>query len=282
MKLFIYILVLVSSVNPLVFSQTIDLSFYRTIQADTRLKWQKNIHSKPFVPTPKLLSSLDKHCNCRAWGKEGAASWNDHSMYWVDLNNNQKSDLIFSGGCMPYAATCLFIRQGDSLKLLKKYTGVITQLRSDSNATHIAIRSDACCCSMYSGVFLATIAHHSDTLLDRKEVFWYGEMPLEEPTFFKPLTTKKKAHLRYSPVSHNKVKSWECDSSVKIKGNITAVFKPGTPVMAIAQKSKNGKVWYFVIVPPNHNRVSNRFEMQQFDPLKTYSMGWIERSAFFE
>lgn len=80
----------------------------------------------------------------------------------VDLNNDGLNDLIYSGPCMPYAQTGIFLNDGISLKKIHNYPGEIISVDTIASKTVIDILKVPCCCDRYTEYIRITVDDSSN------------------------------------------------------------------------------------------------------------------------
>jgi len=158
----------------------------------------------------------------------------------VDLNNDGLKDLIYSGPCMPYDQTGIFLNDGKTLKLIHDYPGEVVSLEKVVDKTVINILKKSCCCDYYSDYIQVTI--WNDSRIDKNEITYWGntEIKVDKVTPF-----KIKGILRTSPEINDKKKKDDCSDQI-IEGNHLAHINKLTTVVQLSQSGQWRLVLYEV------------------------------------
>lgn len=196
--------------------------------------------------------------------------------HWVDLNKDGFDDIIYSGGCMPYSETELFLFKDGEYLRVTNMGGEVIDLRKEEHYTEVYTRSEGCCCGFYSSIGIAKILPGSHEV-EMFHLLWHTEMEMESiNNAFEPFKTVGAIALRIHPQINNKIQRWECNEDSKIFGNRTIQFNKGVLGYILYRKKVKGKTWGLVLIMPNDKHIKTFFEEQDFDPHKTYSLGWTE------
>lgn len=213
------------------------------------------------------------HCLPESVKKSGAAVCRFH---WVDLNQDSVNDIIYSGGCMPYAETELFLFKDGGYIRVTNMGGEVINLKKSEHYIKVYTRSEGCCCDFYSGIGIAKILPGSHET-EISSLLWHVELEMDSVTYsFEPFETMGRIALRTHPRINNKIRLWECNDDFKIFGNRTIQFNQGVSGYILYRKKVKGKTWGLVLIMPNGKHIKTSFEEQYFDPHKTYSLGWTE------
>lgn len=141
----------------------------------------------------------------------------------VDLNDDGLKDLVYSGPCLPYYQTGIFLNDGKSLNVVYSYPGEIISLEKYSDKTVINTLKEACCCDYYSHFTEVTI--WNDSHVEKNQITFEGNTPIKVGQVRKLRTN---GILRTSPEVNDTKREDECSGQI-IEGNhLTHIVNPTT------------------------------------------------------
>lgn len=157
----------------------------------------------------------------------------------IDLNGDELNDLIYSGPCLPYDQTGIFLNDGKTLKLIHDYPGKLVSLEKSVDKSVVNILKESCCCDYYSDYIQVTI--WNDSHVDKNRITFFGSTEIKVD---KVTELKLRGILRTSPeINDAKVKD-VCSDQI-IEGNhLARIDKPTT----IIQLSQIGQ-WRLILYP---------------------------------
>jgi len=164
--------------------------------------------------------------------------WKYYSV--IDLNDDGLKDLIYSGPCLPYDQTGIFLNDGKTLKLIHDYPGKVVALEKLDEKTEINILKEACCCDYYSDYIQVTI--WNDSRVDKNQITFWGNAEVKVDKLAK---FKTKGILRTSPEINDKKKKDDCSDQI-IEGNHLARINKLTTVVQLSQSGQWRLVLYEV------------------------------------
>ena len=223
-----------------------------------------------------VIASKDFRTNCLTESAKvsGSAVGDFH---WVDLNRDSFDDIVFSGLCMPYAETGLFLFKNGKYVRVDNMGGSVIDLKHEADGTTVFARNEACCCSFFNAIYVAKIFPGSFNP-EKWKLLWHGEMEMDTLAFdFEYFETTKSTALRNQPSVLNKENAWECNEDYKVLGNITFQFNKGVTGYILYRKKRRGKTWGLALILPNDKNIDNGYITgQYFEPGRTFSLGWLE------
>ncbi|WP_417265687.1 hypothetical protein [Brumimicrobium sp.] len=177
---------------------------------------------------------------------------NDSSFHFIDLNNDAKIDLIYSGYAGYESDRILFYINNNGVYELKAhYFGALQSLYFDKNGLNSFLINDYPCCAGYT--------HHYETYrfypsknrfghIDKIACNYFTHLPNQPKINLQFITTNDKYRLRSEPKIDNTIHE-ENDRQFESIGNVIAEFPAGTKGVAIAEHiDSTGRVWWFVII----------------------------------
>ena len=168
---------------------------------------------------------------------ENQHKWDNYHI--VDLNNDGVDDLIYSGPCMPYSQTGIFLNDGQKLKQIHDSPGQIVALEQSTNGTIVNILKEACCCDYFSDYIEIRI--HSDCTVDKNVITFEGNT---EITLDSLQEIKITGTLRKSPEINEIEKKDDCSEQI-IRGNhLLAISK----LTSVVELTRSGN-WRLVLYP---------------------------------
>lgn len=101
----------------------------------------------------------------------GDSTRNTLDYYHVtDLNGDGLKDLIYSGPCLPYDVTGIFLNEGSRLKRVYEYGGKIVSIDKQRDVVRVNILYDAIGCHNYSELIQVTI--HKNSLVEKHHILF--------------------------------------------------------------------------------------------------------------
>lgn len=189
-----------------------------------------------FSTLPKFEYSCDDHFKAYDF-PENKSKWDYYHV--IDLNNDGLKDLIYSGPCLPYPQTGIFLNDGQSLKNMHDYAGQIVSIENKPDRTIVNIFKEFCCCDYFSDYIEVTI--HNDSHVDKNQISFEGNT---QTKFDKLTELKVKGILRTSPELNDKGKNDDCSDQI-IKGNHLAYINKLTTVFQLKQSGQ----WRLILYP---------------------------------
>lgn len=211
------------------------VSFYATAQTveDVRRKLLVLSSPSPFMADTANLSKLPKldyMCD-----DENTRRGDFYSV--VDLNDDGLNDLLYSGPCLPYDQTGIFINYGSKLEKVYDYPGAIISVKKTSSGTVIAsLKEPAGCDRFYE---LTEINIEGPRARTTRISF------TQRPTFTSTdlSVTTVKGILRSSSIEDNEVREDEC-SGQSVRGNHLLTIERDTHAIRLAHAG----TWLLVLV----------------------------------
>lgn len=202
-----------------------------------------------FFQLPKFISECDDHFKAYDFPKD-KTKWAYYHV--IDLNQDGLKDVIYSGPCLPYNQTSMFLNDGISLKRIFDYAGKVVAIKQSSHKSVITIFKESCCCDCNSDLVEVTVGGDS-----RVEENWITFNGNTEIAFDQIERVKITGVLRTSP-EVNDIEFEDNCTDRSFKGNHLTYIQKETNVI---QLSKRGP-WRLILYPDPEN--------------KTYSwLGWI-------
>jgi len=220
---------------------SVGLNAQTVTNIDKRLKYlNKSVpltfDTTDFSTLPKVKYMCDEHFKAFEFPENKKTKDYYHV---VDLNNDGLRDLIYSGPCLPYDQTGIFLNDGKTLKLIHNYPGEVVSLEKSIDKTEINILKRSCCCDYYSDYIQVTI--WNDSRVDKNQITFWGNTEVKVD---KVIELKIKGILRTSPETNDKKKEDDCSDQI-FEGNHLARIDKLTTVF---QLSKFGQ-WRLVLYP---------------------------------
>lgn len=188
-----------------------------------------------FSKLPKISYRCDEHFNTFEYPEEKTTS-NYHHV--ADLNNDGLHDLIYSGPCMPYNQTAIFLNDGTTLKLIHDYPGKLISIEKRTDKTVIDIITEACCCAINSDYIQVTIWNNSR--VEKNTITFEGNTEIKVNKLHE---LKVKGILRSAPEINDIKKKDTCSDQI-FEGNHLAHIDTLTTVIQLNQKGKWKLVLY--------------------------------------
>ncbi|GCD76948.1 hypothetical protein JCM31826_04300 [Thermaurantimonas aggregans] len=187
-----------------------------------------------FSTLPKVKYLCDEHFDAYEFPENKKT---EDYYHVVDLNNDGLKDLIYSGPCLPYDQTGIFLNDGKSLKLIHGYPGEVVSLEKSIDKTTINILKKSCCCDYYSDYIQVTI--WNDSRVDKHQITFFGnpEIKIDKVT-----ELKTKGVLRTSPEVNDIKKKDDCSDQIMEGNHLTRIDK----ITTVVQLSQSGQ-WKLVL-----------------------------------
>jgi hypothetical protein len=186
------------------------------------------------------LPKFDYFCDDHFKAYDFPESKNKWDYYHViDLNNDGLKDLIYSGPCLPYPQTGIFLSDGVSLTRVHDYAGKVISIENKPGRTIINIFKEFCCCDYFSDYKEVII--RNDSHFDKNQISFEGNTQIK---FDKLREIKVKGVLRTSPELNDTEKKDDCSDQI-IKGNHLAYIKKLTTVFQLNQSGQ----WRLILYP---------------------------------
>lgn len=266
---------LLTGTNPLEGQQPDTRHLVSLIFKDSFEGWKRESREK-VERLKSVIASKDFKTNCLTESAKlsGSAVGDFH---WVDLNRDSFTDIIFSGTCMPYTATGLFLFKNGKYVRVDNMAGAVIDIKHEAHGTTVFVRNEACCCSFFNAIYVAKILPGSFNP-EKWELLWHGDMEMDTLAFdFEYFETTKTIALRNQPRMLNKKSLWECNEDYKVLGNITFQFHKGVSGYILHRKKRRGKTWGLALILPNDRNIENGYITERyFVPGQTFSLGWLE------
>jgi hypothetical protein len=123
---------------------------------------------------PKFEYFCDDHFEAYEF-PENKSKWDYYHV--IDLNNDGLKDLLYSGPCLPYDQTGIFLNDGLSLKQIHSYPGQIISIEQKINGTIIETLKEFCCCDYFSDYVEVII--RNDSQVDKNEITFEGNTKIK-------------------------------------------------------------------------------------------------------
>lgn len=157
----------------------------------------------------------------------------------IDLNDDDLNDLIYSGPCLPYDQTGVFVNDGKTLKLIHDYPGKVVSLEKSVDKSVINVLKESCCCDYYSDYIQVTI--WNDSHIDKNQITFFGNTEIKVDKVTK---LKIKGILRTSPEVNDKKMKDDCSDQIIDGNHLAHIDKPTT----VVQLSQSGQ-WRLILYP---------------------------------
>ena len=161
----------------------------------------------------------------------------------IDINGDKLSDLIYSGPCMPYDRTGIFLNDGKTLKLIHDYPGKLVSIDKLIEKTVVNILKESCCCDYYSDYIQVTI--WNDSHVDKNQITFFGNTEIKIDNLTK---LKVKGILRTSPDINDKQVKDVCSDEI-LEGNHLARIDKLTTVVQLSQIGQ----WRLILYPVDND-----------------------------
>lgn len=123
---------------------------------------------------PKLTIECDDHFKAYDF-PEGKKKWDYYHV--IDLNLDGLNDFIYSGPCLPYDGTSIFLNDGSRLNRVFEYAGQIVSIKKLSDRTIVTLFKKSCCCDYNSDLVDVTI--HRDAPVEERWISFFGSTEVE-------------------------------------------------------------------------------------------------------
>ncbi len=230
MRSFFIILILVLE-TPLSFAQTLDGLRHRLKLLQNQADFVYD--TTGFSKLPRIEYKCDNN-------NKGPSDY----FHVVDLNNDGRMDVIYSGPCGDVVQTGIFLNTGRVLKKVYDNVGKIVGLQQTASKTTINILKEACCCDFFS--------QYTEIILNEKSEIARNTIVFGAPTKISLAGRFKEdkvmGTIRTTPAVNDVIKRDECNNTVK--GNqLTRIhdFKD------VIQINKAG-AWWLVLYPETSER----------------------------
>jgi hypothetical protein len=189
-----------------------------------------------FSHLPNLKMECDDHFNAYDF-PENKKKWDYYHV--VDLNHDGLNDFIYSGPCLPYDQTSIFINDGSRLKRVFEYAGQIVSIKQLSDRTILTVFKESCCCDYNSDLVDITI--HHDSKVEERWITFFGSTEIQVDKMEK---LKVSGILRTHPELNDSDKKDNCTDEM-LKGNhLKNIVKP----TEVIQLRRDGN-WRLVLYP---------------------------------
>lgn len=151
----------------------------------------------------------------------------------IDLDDDGLLDLVFSGPCIPYYQTIVFLNRGDRLEKVFDIAGEVISIDDHNGKRKIDISLEACCCSHNS--YLEELVFGESGHSRSRSIKYHGTTELEfQPTY---KTDEISGVLRSHPVVDDNRKKDPCSESF-IEGNVVGKIEEPETVIELSASGK--------------------------------------------
>jgi hypothetical protein len=215
----------------LLFGFTLLCRAQRIAEIEERLRLiEKPVELKYDTTGFSALPHFENECD-----DENVNKWDYYHV--TDLNKDGLNDLIYSGPCMPYARTVIFINNGTSMKIVYDYAGSVTGIKQKSDRTIVDVFKKACCCDYNSDCI--EVAIYNDSRVEENMISFDGNTSIRLDN---PIMIKARGAIRTSPQVDNKKRKDDCTGE-PVKGNYLQQINKLTDVVQLGKE----KGWSLVL-----------------------------------
>lgn len=157
------------------------------------------------------LPRIDYFCETEKYETRYYNNW-----HLVDLNNDKLNDLIYSGPCLPYSQTAVFINNGKTLEEIHDYPGQLISIDKNEKYTTVNVIKKSVGCDDYTEFIEIKIGQNNQ--IDKHTIQYY----LDTKINLIDNQLKKKiisGTIRTTPIIDNFIHKHLCYDDVTIKGN---------------------------------------------------------------
>lgn len=122
-----------------------------------------------FSQLPRLTMECDDHFKAYDF-PENTTKWDYYHV--IDLNRDGLKDFIYSGPCLPYNQTTVFLNDGSHLKTVFEYAGKVVSIEQLKDRTIVSLFKKSCCCDYNSD--LVDVIIHRDSRVEEKWITFFG------------------------------------------------------------------------------------------------------------
>jgi hypothetical protein len=122
-----------------------------------------------FSQLPALTIECDDHFKAYDF-PENQTKWDYYHV--IDLNRDGLKDFIYSGPCLPYDQTSVYLNDGTHLKRVFEHAGKIVSFKQLKGRTIITLFKKCCCCDYNSD--LVDVIIHRDSRVEEKWITFFG------------------------------------------------------------------------------------------------------------
>jgi hypothetical protein len=106
---------------------------------------------------------------------ENKTKWDYYHV--IDLNRDGLKDFIYSGPCLPYDQTLVYLHDGTRLKRVFEYAGQVVSIKQRKDRTTITLFKESCCCDYNSD--LVEVIIHRDSRVEEKWITFFGNTEIK-------------------------------------------------------------------------------------------------------
>jgi hypothetical protein len=162
----------------------------------------------------------------------------------VDLNKDGRSDLIYSGPCMPYFQTAIFLNDGLNLNQVHSYPGNIISIEQESDRAIVNILMEGCCCDYFSDYIEVTI--HNNSRVDKNQITFDNNTKLDLSNLAEIEVT---GTLRTSAELDDIEKKEDCTNQIVTGNHLTYINK----LVTVFQLQRAGQ-WRLILYPEDKEK----------------------------
>lgn len=206
------------------------------------------------------------------------------SYHWLDIDNDNKEELIYSGVSWAEGEMAIIYRVTDSkIQKIQHFFGRILDIQNLGTNHSKMIVLDFACCAGYTD-YVHTYEYNSTTrnfeITNSLSKVRLTIIPsnLQEPVKFK--TKDSKCFLRYSPEIITGMKEDENDFEPINGENILTVYNSGATGQIFAEaKDNSGTIWYLVVMDSISTGEKTIIHSGSIEFLKYQPVGWIAKKS---
>ena len=195
-----------------------------------------NSDTTGYSQLPKLTVECDDHFKAYDFPK-GKTKWDYYHV--VDLDLDGLNDFIYSGPCLPYDGTSIFLNDGSRLNRVFEYAGQIVSLKKLGDRTIITLFKKSCCCDYNSD--LVDVIIHRNAPVEERWISFFGNTKVDVDKMEK---LKVNGILRTQPEVIDIETKDNCTDEI-LKGNHLKNIEKTTEVI---QLKRDGN-WRLVVYP---------------------------------
>ncbi len=162
----------------------------------------------------------------------------ENSWHVQDLNNDGLKDLIYSGSCLPYSQTAIFLNNKKGFKLVYNYPGDLISIEKKSSEIKINVLKSSCGCDYYSDLIEVSINHKSEIQVNTISFHFETKIMTSEKLDSKIVS----GILRRTSILNDKIKKDACTDDTMIGNQIEII--ENQPVIILSEE----KNWFLVLI----------------------------------